>query len=62
MELHTCGGGGWGNPLDRAPEKVYEDYLDELISRETAENVYGVIFNENGVDVSATKSKREQMQ
>ena len=62
VELHTCGGGGWGNPLDRAPEKVYEDYLDELISRETAENVYGVIFNENGVDVSATKAKREQMQ
>lgn len=59
--LHACGGGGWGNPLDRDAEKVYFDYLDEIISKETAENVYGVILSEDGVDKEATAKKREQM-
>lgn len=61
VELHSCGGGGWGNPLKRDPQKVYEDLLDEIISKATAENIYGVIFNKEGVDYEATAAKREQM-
>lgn len=58
VELHTCGGGGWGDPLQREPQKVYEDYLNEIISKETAENIYGVILNKDGVNIAATKIKR----
>ena len=59
--LRSSGGGGWGDPLDRAPEKVYADVLDEIITPRTAEEVYGVILTENGVDEEATARKREQM-
>lgn len=38
----TPGGGGYGNPLDRKPESVLEDYIDEKISIEEAEEKYGV--------------------
>lgn len=60
--LHSCGGGGWGDPILRDPQKVYEDYLDEIISKKTAENIYGVIFTENGVDFNATEEKRKELQ
>lgn len=60
VELHACGGGGWGNPFERDPDKVYEDYLDEIISKEAAEKVYGVVFNQNGVDEESTKARRGQ--
>ena len=38
----TPGGGGWENPRERDPERVRQDVTEELISRETAEQVYGV--------------------
>ncbi len=38
------GGGGWGDPLDRDPEKVRDDVLDEYVSLESAERDYGVVF------------------
>lgn len=42
VTLVSSGGGGWGNPLERDPQKVIEDVLDGLISSETAHRVYGV--------------------
>jgi N-methylhydantoinase B len=38
------GGGGWGDPLDRDPQRVYEDALDELVSVEAAWRDYGVVL------------------
>lgn len=38
----SAGGGGWGDPLDRAIELVAEDVLDGYVSAEQAEEVYGV--------------------
>ena len=37
------GGGGYGDPLDREPERVLEDLLDEKISPEACRDVYGVV-------------------
>ncbi len=59
--LNSCGGGGWGNALDRPPEKVYNDVLDEIISVETAKTIYGVVITESGVDKDATRKLREEM-
>ncbi len=61
VRLHSSGGGGWGTPLKREPEKVYFDYLDEIISKEAAAEVYGVILTESGVDKEATAKRREQL-
>jgi N-methylhydantoinase B len=38
------GGGGWGNPLDRDPQAVLDDVLDEYVSVEGAERDYGVVL------------------
>ena len=39
-------GGGFGNPLERNPEKVLDDVLDDIISPSMAKSDYGVILKE----------------
>jgi N-methylhydantoinase B len=41
----TAGGGGWGDPLERDPEKVRWDVVEGFISVETARKEYGVALN-----------------
>jgi N-methylhydantoinase B len=38
------GGGGWGDPLDRDPQAVLDDVLDEYVSVEGAQRDYGVVL------------------
>ena len=38
------GGGGWGDPLDRDPQAVLDDVLDEYVSVEGATRDYGVVL------------------
>ncbi|MDZ4826706.1 MAG: hydantoinase B/oxoprolinase family protein, partial [Actinomycetota bacterium] len=38
------GGGGWGNPLDRDPQAVLDDVLDEYVSVVGAARDYGVVL------------------
>lgn len=55
----TPGGGGWGDPLERDPESVRHDVIEELISRQTASDAYGVILEDDlRVDRSATQCRR----
>ena len=51
-------GGGYGNPLERDPDKVAADVLDGLISVETALNDYGVVISAKGVVDGAATAKR----
>jgi len=54
-----AGGGGWGNPLDRAPEKVVQDVMDEKISLESAARDYGVVISADGtLDAEGTSRLR----
>jgi N-methylhydantoinase B len=39
---NSGGGGGWGNPLMRDPQRVLEDVRNEYVSLESAEKDYGV--------------------
>ena len=43
LRLELPGGGGFGDPQDRDPEKVRADVRDELVSVEEAERAYGVL-------------------
>ena len=52
-------GGGYGNPLERAPADVLDDVLDELVSVETAKRDYGVVIANNIVDAAATDKLRK---
>lgn len=62
--LVTSSGGGWGDPMDREPERVLNDYLDDYITAEIAEEVYGVVIDEarETVDETATARCREDAQ
>lgn len=56
------GGGGFGDPLERDPEKVRMDVVENLaVSREAAEVVYGVVLSGEQLDVAATARRREAM-
>ena len=63
MVLETAGGGGWGSPLDRAPERVLDDVLDGKLGQAAAEAVYGVVLEPGGerVDDEATRQRRAAM-
>ena len=63
--LHTrwCGGGGHGPPLEREPERVLRDVVEEKITPAHARATYGVIVDESGraVDRNATAARRAAM-
>ena len=56
-------GGGFGDPLERDPEQVREDVLDGFATREQALEVYGVVLEEETLelDVEATRALRERL-
>ena len=56
----TWGGGGWGDPLQRDPNKVLVDIERGLVTVEGARR-YGVVVNHNKIDAKATSELREQM-
>ena len=64
--IRTAGGGGWGSPLERDPEKVRMDVLEGFVSLEAARNEYGAVLNPGSnpyfyeVDAKATKKLREE--
>ena len=60
---HTSpGGGGYGDPLDREPERVRNDVVGETVSLDAARDIYGVDFDAEGaVDVAATERRRDAM-
>ena len=53
----TAGGGGWKNPLDRPMERVESDVSKGLVSKEKAEQDYGVIVG----DAKASERLRKKM-
>ncbi|WP_404934326.1 hydantoinase B/oxoprolinase family protein [Nitratireductor sp. L15S-10] len=56
----TPGGGGYGDPLKRAPEKVLRDVALGYYTADEAKALFGVVFSADGmtVDAVATQSKR----
>jgi len=60
--VRTGGGGGWGDPLERDPESVRTDVIEEFISIDSARTDYGVIFNDDmTVDKVATNLQRNAL-
>jgi N-methylhydantoinase B len=55
------GGGGYGDPLERDPEAVLNDVLDEKLSPKYAESVYGVVIEADTVDRARTHALRDEM-
>ena len=56
---YSTGGGGFGSPIEREPERVRHDVAEGWISGERAEDVYGVVLDDGGeVDEDATRRCR----
>ncbi|MHA7852035.1 hydantoinase B/oxoprolinase family protein [Roseovarius sp.] len=61
----TAGGGGYGDPMERDPERVRQDVIDEYVSVKRAELDYGVVIKvidadmlEYEIDEAATEKAR----
>lgn len=64
IRCESAGGGGWGNPLERDPERVREEVLNEILTREQAREHYGVLIADgpDGMPIvdPATAAERRQ--
>jgi N-methylhydantoinase B len=59
ISLQLGGGGGYGPPSDREPQKVAADVRSGRVSRQRAQAVYGVVLDVNGKPESkASRSNR----
>ena len=64
IRIETTGGGGWGDPLERDPERVELDVLQGKVSPGSARDDYGLILiegEEPRVDSEATKELRAKL-
>jgi N-methylhydantoinase B/oxoprolinase/acetone carboxylase alpha subunit len=64
IEFREPNAAGYGNPLERDPEQVREDVLDDFTSIELARDAYGVVFADERtleIDADATAALREEL-
>jgi N-methylhydantoinase B/oxoprolinase/acetone carboxylase alpha subunit len=64
IELREPNAGGYGDPLERPPELVREDVLDDFTTLELARDAYGVIFRDERsleIDTEATERRRAEL-
>jgi N-methylhydantoinase B len=62
IRLETGGGGGWGHPFDREPERVLDDVQGGFVSRDAALRDYGVAVDADAtaIDRAATEARRRE--
>ena len=61
LYMRMSSGGGYGDPLERDPERVLNDLEDGIVSREEAKEIYGVVIEANDLvlDLAATDKLRQ---
>lgn len=60
----ATGGGGYGDPLQRDAARVRLEVRDDVISRKSAYEVFGVVLSDDedpALDVAATRARREEL-
>jgi N-methylhydantoinase B len=60
FRIETGGGGGWGNPFERPPDQVFNDWRAGFISADAARSHYGVAIIDMKLDQMETASLRQQ--
>ncbi|WP_291048965.1 hydantoinase B/oxoprolinase family protein [Herbiconiux sp.] len=62
LYMHWQGGGGYGDPLSRAPQAVVDDLRSGKVSPEAAEKSYGVRVDAGGgLDEAGTRQLRREL-
>jgi N-methylhydantoinase B len=61
--VRSNGGGGWGDPLERDPERVRWDVIEGYVTVEHARDDYGVVLDPKSyaIDQAATEKLRAQL-
>jgi len=60
LRLETCGGGGWGDPLEREPERVRQDVARGFVTGRGALEDYGVVLEAATLDIDKTATDDER--
>jgi N-methylhydantoinase B len=58
VRLSTAGGGGWGDPMEREPQRVLDDVLNGFVTVAAVEGDYGVVVRNGTLDAAATATLR----
>jgi N-methylhydantoinase B len=61
MVQSISSGGGYGDPIRRAPDLVVKDMAAGTISAEVAARIYGVIVSGKELDAAATARRRDEI-
>ena len=64
IEFREPNAAGYGDPLDRDPEQVREDMLDDFTTLDLARDAYGVVFADEAtleIDSAATEELRARL-
>jgi N-methylhydantoinase B/oxoprolinase/acetone carboxylase alpha subunit len=61
--LSSCGASGYGDPIERDPENVRRDVMNEYVSLSAAREVYGIVLDEATLEIdrAATGDLRQRM-
>jgi N-methylhydantoinase B len=63
LYMRMSSGGGYGDPLEREPERVLSDVENGIVSRDEAREIYGVVLARDDflLDLPATEKERARL-
>ncbi|HEY3169328.1 MAG TPA: hydantoinase B/oxoprolinase family protein, partial [Candidatus Binatia bacterium] len=63
LYMRMSSGGGYGDPLEREPERVFNDVEAGIVSREEAQEIYGVVIDGTAsrLNLAATEKLRADL-
>jgi N-methylhydantoinase B len=61
VSIRTSGGGGWGDALDRGPQRVLADVVDGYLTEKSARLMFGVVVKRGKLDSNATAALRKKL-
>lgn len=62
LACYCQGGCGVGDPLDREVESVKKDVLNDIVSPESAREIYGVVLNPKTLEIDKAASKKLRLE
>ena len=63
LYMRMSSGGGYGDPLEREPERVLNDVENGIVSINEAREIYGMVLTRNDLvlDLAATERERARL-
>jgi N-methylhydantoinase B/oxoprolinase/acetone carboxylase alpha subunit len=63
LYMRMSSGGGYGDPLEREPERVLNDVENHIVSRDEAKEIYGIVLKDEDlvIDLAATERQRANL-